>query len=309
MKLTEENYFSLEANREYMSVSQYKAFLDCPARATAELRGEYEQPKTTALLVGSYVDAHFEGTLEAFKRDNPEVFVTESRERDDTREHISWLAPDLLTKNGTWKPKGLAEAKRLYPKLFDEVYRLKADYKQAEDIIRILEADELFMEYMNGEKQVIMTAELFGTPWKIKIDSYHKGKMIVDLKIVRSFERIMGISFVEHWKYDTQMAIYSKVESIFTGGDMLPTFLAAGTKQDPPDKDIIHIPFWRREECLYDIEKNMPRILAYKRGELEAPGCGVCPYCRSVKKLKAPIEFDAVGFSNRELALAEGKIF
>ena len=40
------------------------------------------------------------------------------------------------------------------------------------------------MEYMSGEKQVIMTGEIEGVPVKIKIDSYHPNKMIVDLKVM-----------------------------------------------------------------------------------------------------------------------------
>ena len=34
-----------------------------------------EMEKTTALLVGSYVDSHFEGTLDLFKAQNPEIFT------------------------------------------------------------------------------------------------------------------------------------------------------------------------------------------------------------------------------------------
>ena len=56
MILTNDNYYSPEANWEYMSVSQYKQFLKCEAAAMAQLKGEWSQPKTTALLVGSYVD-------------------------------------------------------------------------------------------------------------------------------------------------------------------------------------------------------------------------------------------------------------
>lgn len=267
MKLTNDNYFSHEASREYLGASQYKAFLDCPARAMAEIRGEYKPPMTTALLVGSYVDAYFEGTLDVFREEHPEIFK----------------------KDGT----------------------LKADYTQAEQIIKRIEADELFMEYMSGKKQVIKTARLFGTPWKIKIDSYHTDK-IVDLKIMRSLERIMGKSFVDHWGYDIQMAVYSEVEYLANkrkNKQRLETYLAVATKEDVTNLEIIHIPRWRLDECLADVEKNIPKILAYKSGELEPPGCGVCPYCRSVKKLTAPIDYEMVGFSNKELALMEGKIF
>ena len=103
MILTNEDYYSSESNLKYMSVSSYKSFLSCEAMAMAELRGEWKRPKSTALLVGSYVDAWFEGTLDEFKAENPEIF-----KRDGT---------------------------------------LKADYIQAEEIIKRVQSDELFMEF------------------------------------------------------------------------------------------------------------------------------------------------------------------
>ena len=75
MKLTNDNYFSIEAQREYMSVSQFKGFMKCEAAELAEINGEWVKPKTTSLLVGSYVDSYFEGTLESFKKYNPEIFT------------------------------------------------------------------------------------------------------------------------------------------------------------------------------------------------------------------------------------------
>lgn len=75
MKITKDNYFSPEAQMEYMGVSQFKAFEACEAAALAEIKGEWIRPKTTALLVGSYVDARFEGSLDLFKAKNPEIFT------------------------------------------------------------------------------------------------------------------------------------------------------------------------------------------------------------------------------------------
>ena len=250
MILTNENYYTSEVNKEYMSVSQYKDFQKCEAMALASLRGEWERPMTTALLVGSYIDAWFEGTLEDFCKAHPEIY----------------------TKTG----------------------KLKADFVQAEEIIAFLQKDPMFMRYMAGKKQIIMTAELFGTKWKIKIDSYHPDK-IVDLKVMRSMERIMGKSFVEHWGYDLQMAIYAAVE-----GRDIATYLAVVTKQDPPDKEIISVPRWRRLELLEDVKKNMPRILAVKSGEIPPTRCGVCEYCRATKLLTEPIDFEMVGLSAAE---------
>ena len=250
MILTNENYYTSEVNKEYMSVSQYKDFQKCEAMALASLRGEWERPMTTALLVGSYIDAWFEGTLEEFCKAHPEIY----------------------TKTG----------------------KLKADFVQAEEIIAFLQKDPMFMRYMAGKKQIIMTAELFGTKWKIKIDSYHPDK-IVDLKVMRSMERIMGKSFVEYWGYDLQMAIYAAVE-----GRDIATYLAVVTKQDPPDKEIISVPRWRRLELLEDVKKNMPRILAVKSGEIPPTRCGVCEYCRATKMLTEPIDFEMVGLSAAE---------
>ena len=67
MKLTNANYFSQRANREYYSVSQWKSFKKCSNMAMAEIRGKYVREETTALLVGSYVDAYFDNELEKFK--------------------------------------------------------------------------------------------------------------------------------------------------------------------------------------------------------------------------------------------------
>lgn len=74
MKLTQRNYFSRKASMEFMSVSQFKSFHKCPASALAEIKGKYEREKTAALLVGSYIDSYFEGTLPKFIRENPEIF-------------------------------------------------------------------------------------------------------------------------------------------------------------------------------------------------------------------------------------------
>ena len=80
MQLTAENYYSQEANREYMSVSQLKDFvgtygrLGCEFTALEKIEERWEEEKSTALMVGSYVDAYFEGSLEKFKAENPSLF-------------------------------------------------------------------------------------------------------------------------------------------------------------------------------------------------------------------------------------------
>jgi hypothetical protein len=225
--------------------------------AMAEINGTWKREMSTALLVGSYVDAYFEGSLNLFISQYPEIITLKGE--------------------------------------------LRADYRQANDIIQKIESDELFMEYMTGDKQTIKTAELFGCEWKIKIDVYHPDR-IVDLKVMRSLEPVMGKSFVEHWLYDVQMAIYGKVE-----GTQKETYLAVATKEDYANLEIIHIPKWHRDELLDWIEKQMPEILQIKSGAVEPLRCGICDYCKSTKKLTAPIDFQDVGISNYELKRMKGE--
>lgn len=54
MVLTAENYYSQEANEEYMSVSQFKDFcgtygkMPCEFTAMEKLKGRWEEPKSKA---------------------------------------------------------------------------------------------------------------------------------------------------------------------------------------------------------------------------------------------------------------------
>ena len=72
--LTDENYYSEQANRDYMSVSQFKEFAGtlmhttCEETAYKNAQGMLPQIMTKPLLVGSYIDAFYEGTLNNFKR-------------------------------------------------------------------------------------------------------------------------------------------------------------------------------------------------------------------------------------------------
>ena len=70
MKLTERNYYGPKASREYMSVSQFKDFLKCPAMAMAKLNGEYTPERGRALILGSYVDEMLTGTEKSLNTQN-----------------------------------------------------------------------------------------------------------------------------------------------------------------------------------------------------------------------------------------------
>lgn len=253
--LTSENYYSPESNQGYMSASQFKSFLDCEARTLAELHGEYHRPSTEALLVGSYVDAYFEGTLDAFVANHPAIF----------------------TRKG----------------------ELKSSYQHADYIIQRVKRDKKFMQYMSGQKQRIFTGKICGVPFKSKIDSYHEGLMIVDLKVVRDFNLIYDPSkkkklhFIDFWRYDIQGAIYQEIVRQNTG-KTLPFYLDAVTKEPEPDLNLFWIPDDTLEAALEFVQSLVKRYQKIKTGDLLPMSCGECDYCRSKKIITKPINYKSV---------------
>jgi len=76
MELSESNYFDPGSDRHWMSASQVKRFLQCEAQALAELYGITTREETTALLIGSCVDAHFSGVMNDFLASHkPQVYT------------------------------------------------------------------------------------------------------------------------------------------------------------------------------------------------------------------------------------------
>mgnify|MGYP005865919283 CR=1 FL=1 len=256
MELLASNYYSREANMEYMSVSQYKEFagtygkMPCEFSAMQKLAGRWEDEKTTAMMVGSYVDAYFEGSLEQFKKENPDIFTQKGE--------------------------------------------LKANFKQAEEIIARIERDEYFMKYMSGEKQRIMVGEIGGVKWKIKMDSYLEDIAIVDLKVMQSITELKWVKdigyldFVRYWGYDIQGAVYQEIVRQNTR-KKLPFYIAAATKQTEPDIRIVHVTQNYLDEALSMVEANIGRIQQVKDLQSEPDRCELCDCCRHFRVLKAPI--------------------
>ena len=264
MILTADNYYSDEANRQYMSVSQFKDFngtygrIGCEFAAMEKLAGRWNPEPSTALMVGSYVDSYVEGTLDDFKSRNPDIFTAKGE--------------------------------------------LKAPYKKAEEIIARIERDKYFMKYLSGEKQTIMAGDLFGCQWKIKMDSYIPGVAIVDLKVMSSITDLKWVKdigyldFVRYWNYDIQGAVYQKIVEINTG-KKLPFFIAAVTKETEPDIRIIHVTQNYLDEALLIVESNINRVLMVKNGEVEPDRCDLCDCCKHNRILRRPISIMDLAFN------------
>lgn len=253
MELTAENYYSPEANQEYMSVSQYKDFIKCESAAMAKLNGSYTDIKHEALLVGSYVHAALESdkAFEEFKNSTPEIYTAKKE--------------------------------------------LKAPFKAANNMIDAVLADDLCNKVLEGDKEVILTADIFGTMWKSKLDvlSRENGRF-TDIKTVKCIREkywngTKYVSFIQMYGYDIQMAMYAEIERL--SGEMKfeylePTLLAV-SKEEVPDKEIIWFDDQIIQEKLREVEQKLPHILDVKFGNVKPTGCGRCNYCKAQKRLSS----------------------
>ena len=168
---------------------------------------------------------------------------------------------------------------------------LLAKYQRADDIIARVKRDPLMMEYLTGDKQVILTATLFGLPWKAKLDVLTDDR-IVDLKVVRNFDDIYDKgygwrSWIEFWGYDIQGAIYQKIVEL-TIGKRLPFYIAGVTKEQHPDIKVIEIPQHVLDAALAMVDAKIERFDLIKQGDVEPIRCEKCDYCKATKVLRAP---------------------
>lgn len=267
--LNHDNYYSAGNNMEYMGSTQFKAFQRCEAAALAELTGEYEREMTPALLVGSYVDAHFEGTLDQFKENHPEIFLRSGGLKSDfvqAEQVIARIERDRLM---SLLLSGEKQAIRT-GEIAGVPFKIKIDSLLSADTCRTI------ME------EFPMSADFFG---------FGDGAL-VDLKVIRDFQPLWSnaehekISFVLFWGYDTQGAIYQAVE-----GNYLPFFIAAGTKEREPDISALWLPPDVLEMALFTVQEIAPRYQAIKEGKVAPVRCEVCDYCRKTKVLTSIFDF------------------
>lgn len=270
MRLTEKNYYGQKANTAYMSVSQFKDFRECPAMAVAKLKGEYIQEKSRALLLGSYVDEMLTGD-----EDSQLKFVAEN---------------------------------------YDELYKRGgspyADVSQANEAIARIRNQPLMMHYLGGKHQVIMTGEIDGVPFKIKMDSFNQKEYIADLKYMASLRSPnLFEPMVKYWGYDIQAACYQEIvyQNI---GKRLPFYFVVATKEKPAHLAVGQISQWNIDEAMEIVRANIFRFQKIKTGELEAERCEDygCDYCTSTKIITEPIDTDLFGMSAAQIRGMRGEI-
>lgn len=249
--LTAENYFSTENNLKYMGSSQFKSFLKCEAATLAELSGEYKKETSTALLVGSYVDAHFEGTLDIFKAQHPEIF----------------------TKQGNLKSE--------YSKANYMIERAERD----EFFMNMMsgEKQKIFVGEIAGVPFKIKVDSFHET-------SIVDLKTVKDFESVWNPEKQKREHFIDYWGYTLQGAIYREIVRQNTG-KTLPFYIAAISKETEPKLKAYWIPDDVLDEKLNEVISLVPRFQKLKDGILKPQRCSDCAYCRFTDKLTEPINY------------------
>ena len=272
MVLTCENYYTPEADREYMSCSQYQGFLECEAAAMAKLHGFYVPEETEALLVGNYVHTALES--------------------DEAHEEFVNAHLDKIFKMQSDKKTGEVRIVSKY-----------APYKKADEMLHTMLADPVMKKLilMPGECEKILTGTLFGIKWKIRLDKYiPETRMIIDYKTAANLTRTEYNkdtgefeSFLEALGYLMRAAVYSEIEKQNSGANEdAPFVILAVTKQDPPDKGAYLLNHRQRYEYeLSIIEERIKRITALKAGMAIPTRCGHCEWCRRTKKLRGIVPY------------------
>lgn len=267
--LTSENYYSREAQEHYISIHTYLDIMGrlgrngCEARGMATLNGLYKQEDTTALLVGSYVDSYFEGTLDKFRNEHREIFTQKGELRSE----------------------------------YKRAEKMIARAEQDEYFMRFMKGKKqvIMTGYFAGLWWKIKIDNLMinkdGEPIAI-VDLKTTGKPLNQMWNVRDYG---NVGFVEYWGYDFQMALYQEIMRINTG-KRLPTYIAVITKEEEPDIAIIGLQEASGGNMLLDnalntIKNDAESFKSILTGEIEPMRCdrADCMYCRSTKKLTKPI--------------------
>ena len=251
MSVTAENYFSPESNMKYMGSSQFKAFQKCEAAALAELKGEYVRPPSDALLIGSYVDAHFEGTLDTFKAKHPEIF-TKQGELKSQYKHADYIIQR-------------AERDRLFMKYMSG------------------EKQKIFTGEIAG---VPFKIKVDSYHPGVIVDL----KCVKDFKPVWNGDKHTKEHYILYWGYHIQGAIYREIVRQNTGSTPL-FYIAAVTKESEPDINVSWIPESVLDDALDEVKSLASRFQKIKNGEIAPQRCEKCAWCRHTKVLTEPVNF------------------
>lgn len=267
MVLTRDNYYTPKADWEYMSCSQYQGFLECEAAQMAKLEGRWKGTDSEAFLLGNYFHSYMEG---------------EAAHQQFCDEHFEDIFK--VTKKG-------------------DITGKYAAYQRVDEMIAACMRNSLVRRFyeMPGEIEAILTGEIFGIPWRIRMDKYFpEANMILDWKTTANIRELKynplskeRETFMEVHGYLMRAAVYSEIAKQNQGTDIDPLFIiVAVSKQEFPDLGVFSLNHRQRWDVeLEEVKKNLPRIMRVKEYREPARRCGECEYCRATNKVSRIIPY------------------
>lgn len=215
----------------------------------AVLDGTFKEEDTTALMVGSYVDAAFAGDLDTFARENPEIFNKRTGELKADYKKADEMVMRAL-QDSVFMEYMEGEKQRIFTgKIAGLPFRAKLDvYLEHKRIVDLKTCRDFKSSYLPGQGR---------------------------------------LRFDEVYHYPLQLAIYQELVYQETG-EKLPCFLACITKEDPPDIRLFQYDQADLDTELEILKQKLPRIDAIKHGVIEPKRCEGCRYCRKSRVIKAP---------------------
>lgn len=261
--LTRENYHD---DTTMLSASQIKTFLTCEAQF---MNPSYEDK--AAFMEGRYFETLLTGTAEDI-----ELF------------HFKY--PYVAPKNA---PDG-------HINLTTAAGELQANFKKVVESAEAVKRQPMLMQIINNaDKQVILTGEIHGEPFRMMCDLLlPKAKSIYDLKAMKDFRKEYSerdgryLEWWEAYNYDVQLYIYSEIakqNGLWTENSRYG--LIAATKEKTPDVKAVLFTDALLERARDKVYAAIDRIRELRAGA-DAMPCGVCDYCKAHKVIT---EFEIVG--------------
>lgn len=251
MELNIDSYFSKEANKEYISVSQFKSFVECEAQAlhNIEIGGENEKQ---AFLEGKLFENWVAGDRALFMAQHPEMVSTRGATAGQLKAEFN---------------KVIKAAERF----------LEQDFFK--DIIN------------KCEKQVILTGEIEGVKVKCALDLFDREtNSIYDIKCMKDFkeqwnkEEKSYVPWYYIYGYVLQLAVYREiVRQNF--GEPKEIGLMAASKEEEPDLQAKSFSSELLDLELEYFKNNVKRYNDIKKGIVAPTYCGECSYCKSIKQI------------------------
>ena len=251
MELNIDSYFSKEANQEYISVSQFKAFAECEAQAlhNIEIGGENEKQ---AFLEGKLFENWVAGDRALFMAQHPEMISTRGATAGQLKAEFN---------------KVIKAAERF----------LEQDFFK--DIIN------------KCEKQVILTGKIEGVKVKCALDLFDREtNSIYDIKCMKDFkeqwnkEEKSYVPWYYIYGYVLQLAVYREiVRQNF--GEPKEIGLMAASKEEEPDLQAKSFSSELLDLELEYFKNNVKRYNDIKKGIVAPTYCGECSYCKSIKQI------------------------